>query len=76
MNVGQKELNIAPYKTKIKFANLILYCPPSPAFHQTPLGDDHQLHAKTPLFFKTSFNSWPFKVFCQLLSRPIVSLIY
>lgn len=37
---------------KIKFANLIVYFPPPPESHKTPPGDDHQLHAKTPLFFK------------------------
>lgn len=46
MNVGQKELNVTPYKTKIIFANLIVYCPQSPESHKTPLRDDHQLHAK------------------------------
>lgn len=52
MNVGQKELKVIPYKTKIKFANLIVYCPQSPESHKTPRRDNHQLHAKTPLFFK------------------------
>lgn len=48
MNVGQKELNVTPYKTKTKFANLIVYCPQSPESHKTPLGNNHQLHTKMP----------------------------
>lgn len=54
MNVGQKELNVTPYKTKTKFANLTVFHPQSSESHKTSLGSDHQLHTKMPKlhFFK------------------------